>query len=138
MTTRYYTKWAIEKIIKGKMDPMVSLQSNAVMPEPTAITTTTSSDISDDSSTPIDQPSLASAPTTITTYRPIYQHRLPDATSRKAIEYYRDPKHRGYLSYQVDKGQGPSLFFKTPHQGIVKKRIKGVGKVRGVSENRVW
>lgn len=43
-----------------------------------------------------------------------WQNRLPDPVSRKAIEYYRDPAHRGYLSYQVGQGQGPSLFFKTP------------------------
>ena len=44
----------------------------------------------------------------------VWQNRLPDPVSRKAIEYYRDPAHRGYLSYQVGQGQGPSLFFKTP------------------------
>lgn len=51
----------------------------------------------------------------------VWQNRLPDPVSRKAIEYYRDPAHRGYLSYQVGQGQGPSLFFKTPRPppGIV-------------------
>lgn len=44
----------------------------------------------------------------------VWQNRLPDPVSRKAIEYYRDPAHRGYLSYQVGQGQGPSLFFKRP------------------------
>lgn len=44
----------------------------------------------------------------------VWQNRLPDPVSRKAIEYYRDPAHRGYLSYQVGQGQGPSLFFKAP------------------------
>lgn len=51
----------------------------------------------------------------------VWQNRLPDPVSRKTIEYYRDPAHRGYLSYQVGQGQGPSLFFKTP-------RPPGVGR----------
>ena len=29
-------------------------------------------------------------------------------------EYYRDPAHRGYLSYMVKEGESPSLFFKKP------------------------
>ena len=48
-------------------------------------------------------------------------NRLPDPTSRKDIEYYRDPAHRGYLSYQLEEGQGPSLYFKTPGTG--KKKV---------------
>ncbi|KAH8724151.1 ribosomal protein L18e/L15P [Phaeosphaeriaceae sp. PMI808] len=43
-----------------------------------------------------------------------YKYRLPDATARKDIEYYRDPAHRGYLAYTVKQGESPSLFFKPP------------------------
>ena len=43
-----------------------------------------------------------------------YKYRLPDATSRRDIEYYRDPAHRGYLSHTVKQGESPSLFFKKP------------------------
>ncbi|KAL8832766.1 MAG: hypothetical protein Q9170_004764 [Blastenia crenularia] len=66
-----------------------------------------------------------------------YPKRLPDPTGRKDIEYYRDPAHRGYLSYQLDEGQGPSLFFKTPGTGnLVAKRVKK--KAASGAENRLW
>lgn len=66
-----------------------------------------------------------------------YLKRLPDPTSRKDIEYYRDPAHRGYLSYQLEGGQGPSLFFKTPGTGtFVAKRVKK--KAISAAENRMW
>jgi large subunit ribosomal protein L15 len=51
-----------------------------------------------------------------------YKYRLPDATARKDIEYYRDPAHRGYLAYMMKQGESPSLFFKPP--GEVKDRKK--------------
>ncbi|KAL9593877.1 MAG: hypothetical protein Q9219_007344 [cf. Caloplaca sp. 3 TL-2023] len=66
-----------------------------------------------------------------------YPKRLPDPTSRKAIEYYRDPAHRGYLSHQLEEGQGPSLFFKTPGTGkFIAKKVKK--KAAGGLENRIW
>lgn len=43
-----------------------------------------------------------------------FRYRLPDPTSRKDIEYYRDPAHRGYLSHTVKPGESPSLYFKVP------------------------
>ncbi|QDS75986.1 hypothetical protein FKW77_004300 [Venturia effusa] len=64
-----------------------------------------------------------------------YKYRLPDPTSRKDIEYYRDAAHRGYLSYQVEDGHGPSLFFKAPGTGVQRK--KGAAK-KEASDNRVW
>jgi large subunit ribosomal protein L15 len=63
-----------------------------------------------------------------------YKYRLPDPAGRKDIEYYRDPKHRGYLSYQVEDGHSPSLFFKTPGSGVARK--KAVQKETG--ENKIW
>ncbi|KAL8763688.1 MAG: hypothetical protein Q9184_000583 [Pyrenodesmia sp. 2 TL-2023] len=67
----------------------------------------------------------------------VYTKRLPDPTGRKDIEYYRDPAHRGYLSYQLEEGQGPSLFFKTPGTGtFVAKRIKK--KAASAADNRIW
>ena len=69
--------------------------------------------------------------------KPGFIHRLPDPTSRKDIEYYRDPAHRGYLSYTVEEGQGPSLFFKKPGTGKPARRnIVGSKAVAG--ENRIW
>lgn len=69
-----------------------------------------------------------------------YRYRLSDATSRKDLEYYRDPAHRGYLSYQVDEGQGPSLFFKTSNTTSNTKASE-MRKVRSGSaakEGRIW
>lgn len=68
-----------------------------------------------------------------------YPYRLPDATSRKDIEYYRDAAHRGYLSYQVDQGKGPSLFHKTAED--MRKGRKKVTKKKATTEateNRIW
>lgn len=56
----------------------------------------------------------------------IPEFKLPDASSRWDLEYYRDPAHRGYLSDQVRKGQSPSLFFKSLKQP----------KVKGKAENK--
>jgi large subunit ribosomal protein L15 len=66
-----------------------------------------------------------------------FHYRLPDPVSRKALEYYRDEAHRGYLSHLVEEGQTPSLFFRVPGEG--KKEIKASkGKVVKASDNRVW
>jgi large subunit ribosomal protein L15 len=64
-----------------------------------------------------------------------YQYRLPDPAGRKDIEYYRDPAHRGYMSYQVEEGHSPSLFFKTPGTGNTKRKTTAK---RSTGENRVW
>ena len=53
-----------------------------------------------------------------------FQYRLPDPSSRKDLEYYRDAKHRGYLSHTVQEGQMASLYFKTPLSGEEVKRLK--------------
>jgi large subunit ribosomal protein L15 len=73
--------------------------------------------------------------------RPEFQYRLPDPASRKDIEYYRDPAHRGYLSHMLQEGQNPSLFFKTPSlaRGDGKKvSSKGAKSASAKGENRVW
>ena len=69
--------------------------------------------------------------------RKSFYNRLPDPTSRKDIEYYRDPAHRGYLSYLVPKGHGPSLYFKTPgtsNSAAKKKSISGAT----AADNTMW
>lgn len=82
--------------------------------------------------------SIQSAPSP--TPRPEFKYRLPDPASRKDIEYYRDPAHRGYLSHTLQEGQGPSLFFKTPGQGRVDhKKVTSKGAKSAIKgENRVW
>lgn len=112
VTTRYYTKPAISRVLKGETDPIYSLQSK----KPEGLT---------EEATAAFQK---------------YKYRLPDPASRKDIEYYRDPAKRGYMSHLLQEGQGPSLFFKTPGQGRVDRKkvtAKG-GKTLAKSENRVW
>jgi large subunit ribosomal protein L15 len=68
-----------------------------------------------------------------------YRYRLPDATGRKDIEYYRDPAHRGYLAYTLKEGESPSLFFKPPRE--VKDRKKSSAKrdaAKASAENRLF
>ena len=110
VTTRYYTNHAIRQICAGKMDPVNSLQS--AFPQQ-------------------DEEGKEGGA------RRRYLYRLPDPTSRKEIEYYRDPAHRGYLSHLVPEGQGPSLFFKTPGAG--RKAEKTTLKVKEkAADNRIW
>ena len=66
-----------------------------------------------------------------------FYNRLPDPTSRKDIEYYRDPAHRGYLSHLVPEGHGPSLFYKTPGTTKVGQR-KSTRSKAAAGENRMW
>ena len=106
--TRYYTPFAVQRVLRGKSDPIYSLRSQPIEEE---------------------EPTEGG--------RPSFLNRLPDPTSRKATEYYRDPAHRGYLSYTVNEGQGPSLFFKTPGAGKPMRRKTTSGRpVAG--ENRIW
>lgn len=110
VTTRFYTKPSIKRLLKGQsvssFTPLAMATQNAEgeleIPKPFTL-----------------------------------GYRLPDPTSRKDIEYYRDPAHRGYLSHLVEKGETPSLFFKNPVTGPVhRKKKKESGKIKG--ENRIW
>ncbi|MCJ1355206.1 MAG: YmL10 [Icmadophila ericetorum] len=139
VTTRFYTPFAIKQILRGRMDPMTSVGSALVQPPPL----------------PVPQPLLSAPaesdvqqseiPKTSTISTP-HLYRLPDPTSRKDIEYYRDPAHRGYLSHLLAEGESPSLFFRKPVdtvKGKGKKRGsiggRGAGKSRGTTaENRIW
>ena len=115
VTTRYYSPFAIKKILKGEMDPIHSSRSEIELPLPETA----------------EELGVA---------RGQWKYKLPDPTSRKDLEYYRDEAHRGYLSHLVEEGQGPSLYFKTP--GLRKKTGKEVksseGKAAKGLENRLW
>ena len=68
-----------------------------------------------------------------------YKYRLPDATSRRDIEYYRDPAHRGYLAYTVKKGESPSLYFKPRGQVKYKGGQGGKGDAgKESAESRIF
>ncbi|KZZ95450.1 50S ribosomal subunit protein L15 [Moelleriella libera RCEF 2490] len=61
--------------------------------------------------------------------------RLPDPTSRDDFEYYRDPAHRGYMSYMVARGQSPSLYFKVPGEQKITSEAKTTKKEE---EETLW
>jgi len=119
VTTRFYSPTSIKRVLRGDTHPTVSLQApiDLIASALPATSPTTS-------------PILASLATDkkvamATLMEQIgkkYKFRLPDATSRKDIEYYRDPAHRGYLSYTVKEGESPSLFFKPPGEAKDRKK----------------
>ncbi|KAF3483660.1 uncharacterized protein GIQ15_02984 [Arthroderma uncinatum] len=130
ITTRYYTKYAIKRIMSGKTDPYVSLAWKDTS-EKLAAAAAKGEDISN-----VDTELMKKIGMGVD--RPLskgsgFQYRLPDPSSRKDIEYYRDPAHRGYLSYLVKQGDTPSLFFTPPSE--MKKAKKAIKKS---AENRVW
>ncbi|KAI9678693.1 MAG: YmL10 [Caeruleum heppii] len=137
ITTRYYSPLSIRRILRGESD------STIAVPAPPPLTSSPSSASS--SPTPADPQRRETDPT-----RP-FAYRLPDPTSRKDMEYYRDPAHRGYLAHLVPEGEGPSLFFKTPGgsrglrvleegkegKGVDRAGRKKEGRGKG-GENRIW
>ncbi|GAB7339573.1 hypothetical protein MBLNU457_6177t2 [Dothideomycetes sp. NU457] len=126
VTTRYYTRPAIARVLKGDSHPFKSLQSRAF-----AFEQNNSSEVQEAADQDVVSPLGALA-------KKGFKYRLPDPSSRKDLEYYRDPAHRGYLSYTVAEGQGPSLFFRTPSADKVDPK-KNAAKARSrAAENRVW
>ncbi len=59
-----------------------------------------------------------------------YEYRLPDPTSRKELEYYRDKANNGYLAHTVPQGGNPSLFFKSTSEVKTMKREKRERRAR--------
>ncbi|KAI1001113.1 hypothetical protein K3495_g7083 [Podosphaera aphanis] len=113
VTTRYYTKKSIRRLLKGE---------------------------SDSSNTPIELTlsNYFASPTPTFSPSP-FKCRLPDPSSRKDLEYYRDEAKRGYLSHLVEQGHGPSLFFKTPGTQTQSKPTKVTSTVTGAAgENQLW
>ena len=127
--TRYYTEHSIRRILRGETDPIVSLQMQRVG---MAASERQQLSIKKEAG---EEEGEGGALLDASEVR--FAKRLPDPANRKDIEYYRDPAHRGYLSYQVEQGQGPSLFFKAPVEGeeLRKKTSKAKAKA---SENRMW
>lgn len=113
VTTRYYTKQSIQRLLKGDSESSST---------PLALTPVA------DGESPILAAAASAKP---------FSYRLPDPTSRKDIEYYRDPAHRGYLRHLVEEGHGPSLFFKTPGTGVRRKAKKG-GSATAAADNKIW
>lgn len=115
VTTRYYTKPSIRRILRGES-------------QSTFTPLDTSSATKAGESLVLAATSKSASP---------FSYRIPDPTSRKDLEYYRDPAHRGYLSHLVEEGHGPSLFFKTPGTGV-RRKTKKSGSAALAGENRIW
>jgi large subunit ribosomal protein L15 len=88
IVTRYYTKEAIRRLVKGES-------------------------INTDKPLPVGPEHVEGVLAKARAAKKHY-YRLPDPTSREDIEYYRDPAHRGYLSHTLKPGESPSLYFKVP------------------------
>ncbi|CZT40997.1 related to MVP1 protein [Rhynchosporium secalis] len=113
VTTRYYTKPSIKRILKGESESSFT---------PLGMTT---------------PPAEGESPIVSAVASSRFLYRLSDPTSRKDLEYYRDANKRGYLSHLVEEGQGPSLFFKTPGTGTKRRSMK-TGKAAASGENKLW
>lgn len=118
ITTRYYTRFAIRRILRGTTDPANSLLTRNRIPVVMVHGKRTRRGGGQGG----------------------FLHRLPDPTSRKDIEYYRDPAHRGYLSYQVQEDEGPSLFHKPPRRPTApsKEAVEEGQRKTAAAENRLW
>ncbi|KAK7514311.1 mitochondrial 54S ribosomal protein uL15m [Phyllosticta citriasiana] len=106
VVTRYYSPSCLRRVLRGLTDPFYSRE--------------------------LSKPAFGDFPLPP---RPRYPYMLSDPTSRADREYYRDPAHRGYLSYKLKNGGGPSLFFKTPTERKTKNKVT---KTKEKTNNRIW
>ncbi|RLL94316.1 hypothetical protein CFD26_100378 [Aspergillus turcosus] len=121
VTTRFYTRSAIARIMKRETHPFIS---TAWSPESASDALLKAAGLE------------AQDLTESNVMRELgYKYRLPDPTKRRDIEYYRDPAHRGYLSHLLKPSEGPSLFFRSPAE---RKSSAGVKKEKVLPENRLW
>ncbi|PWY73171.1 hypothetical protein BO94DRAFT_539055 [Aspergillus sclerotioniger CBS 115572] len=123
VTTRFYTKSAIARIMKREMHPFVSMAW-------------TKESASEGLLGVAEGAVEGGALTESKVMQEMgFKYRLPDPTKRRDIEYYRDPAHRGYLSHLLKPMEGPSLFFRSP---VERKSAAGVRKEKVLPENRLW
>ena len=121
--TRFYSPTAIKRVLRGEMHPTISLQASTdlVSRAPRDHTLVPKRFKSALRRGPDDaKPEIMATVMKKVSQR--YKYRLPDPTSRKDVEYYRDAAHRGYLSYLVKQGESPSLFFKPPGEAKDRKK----------------
>lgn len=127
VTTRFYTKQAIRRIKQGEMHPYMSVKW-----DPDAVGVSALQDPDGQGKNEEERVTGLG-----------YQYRLPDPTSRKDIEYYRDGKNRGYLAHTVKEGEGASLFWKPPIPAEELARLKARSAKRNTEakrreENKLW
>ena len=126
VTTRYYTPLAIRHIRAGRMHPYVSLKWDQTSPSVPETLHVPNADSPEEKVKALG-----------------FEYRLPDPAGRKDLEYYRDEKNRGYLTYLVKEGYSPSLYYKTALQKEEEEkdneqRRARRGKQQELAENRMW
>ncbi|KAL4886389.1 ribosomal protein L18e/L15P [Aspergillus karnatakaensis] len=121
VSTRFYTKASILRIMKRQTHPFLS-SAWSTESGPAALLKAANIDLSTQT-----EESIMKAKG--------YTYRLPDPTRRRDVEYYRDPEHRGYLAHLLKPLEGPSLFFRSP---VERKSSAGVKKEKVLPENRLW
>ncbi|KAI9667263.1 MAG: YmL10 [Bathelium mastoideum] len=155
VVTRYYTQQSIRRILRGESHPTGPLESFPIDPPLSSVPalptssfpaiTTPSWSISATIKSPISASAVAAPNGTGGAsglekgryeYALGYHYRLPNPAARKAIEYYRDPAHRGYLAHTLDNGQGPSLFFRSDAERAAEKERKMKGRGEGGKAGR--
>lgn len=119
VTTRFYTRSAIVRIMRREMHPFVSMAWTEKSGSEELHKAEGAEELSE--SNIMKQMG--------------FRYRLPDPTKRRDVEYYRDPAHRGYLSHLLKPMEGPSLFFRSP---VDRKSSAGVKKEKVLPENRLW
>ncbi|KAL4782003.1 ribosomal protein L18e/L15P [Aspergillus varians] len=125
VTTRFYTKAAIARIMKRETHPFLSA-SWAAESGNAALHAAAGLEISS---------ADGAATETKVMNAQGFKFRLPDPTKRRDVEYYRDPAHRGYLAHLLTPLEGPSLFFRSP---VERKSAAGPKKEKVLPENRLW
>ncbi len=138
VVTRYYTAASIQRILRGQT-PADVFVPGALFPRANAASTAAAA--AEESDEHHHQQQDSQQQQEQRRQQPLFKYRLPDPSSRKDMEYYRDPAHRGYLAYTVPEGESPSLFFKTPKQPARRSARRGGGKGAGkmaVADNRLW
>lgn len=126
VTTRFYTELAVKRVKSSLMHPYISMKWDPASINKKALIP------SDGAGLSIEERVTGLG----------YQYRLPDPSSRKEIEYYRDPKNRGYLSHLLSEREGPSLFWKPPISEAEIEEIRAntdrESKTKKKEENLLW
>ncbi|KAF1927782.1 50S ribosomal subunit protein L15 [Didymella exigua CBS 183.55] len=142
ITTRFYSPTSIKRVLRGDSHPVVSLDASpdlislAASTSPTLIPSPILSALASSTDASQRKEALGAVMRQVSAK---YKYRLPDATGRKDIEYYRDPAHRGYLAYTLDANESPSLFFKPPREAREKRNQTAKrNAAKASAENRLF
>ena len=142
VTTRFYSPTSIKRVLRGDSHPTISLSASpslislSASSTPTLIPSPILSALAASTASDEKKEALGAVMRQV---GKTYRYRLPDATGRKDIEYYRDPAHRGYLAYTLKDDESPSLFFKPPRETRDRKKQSAKrDAAKASAENRLF